>query len=410
MTALNAVLFPVVAAALVYLGVIAVAAVVLALRAGGRRDDEPERIERAVSRFTIPVSVVSPVRRLSEIGPALQALTHLTYPELELIVIVSGTDGAEFQPLMAEWQLDAKEFFYRQTIATGDVRRIYRSNRDSRVLFVDKVQGGRADALNCGANIARFRYLAVIDPGIAFEDDALLRLMAAPLRDPGAVLAAAAHVERLDTIGRLRSARALMDSRLFWRHRSRALGSAGLVFAWRRDVVLDARGFSAAALDPESDLLRRAVIAVSSQGAPARIHREVEIFGTATPPRFGSGHGDSLRRAWARLSELQLLSPLGLAAFGAKAVAWRLASTILTPLALLAFVAGSSLAAYNGAISWSAWTATLAMLSLGWATTTTAALLMRGVSAGAPSERETLRLVAAAPLELVAGRLWQSRR
>jgi hypothetical protein len=403
-TALDAILFTALSAALVYLGAITVAAVVLALRAGGRRDDEPDRHERAVSRFTIPVSVISPVAHASEIEAVLLALTRLSYPELELIVVVSGAAGAEFERLAADWELDAREFFYRQTIATGDVRRIYRSNRDDRVLIVDKAQGGRADALNCGANIARFRYLAVIDPGISFEDDALLRLMAAPLRDPGAVLAATAHVERLGWFDRLSSARALMDSRLFWRHRSRALGASGLVFAWRRDVVLDAKGFSAV-FDPESELLRRAVMAASSQGAPARIHRGVEIFGTATPQPFGRGLGDGVRRIGARLSELRLLSPVGIAAFGVKAVSWRLASAILTPLAILVVVAGSSVAAYTGAMSLGAWAAALVMLSLGRASVTTAALLMRGVSAGAPDQRDTLRLVAAAPFEP----LWKLR-
>ena len=62
-------------------------------------------------------------------------------------------------------------------------------------MLVEKTPAGRADALNCGMNLARFRYTAVVDAGVVFEPDALLRAMSAPLQDPAHVVAAASHVE-----------------------------------------------------------------------------------------------------------------------------------------------------------------------------------------------------------------------
>lgn len=390
---------------LFYLGAIGLTAIVLALKAGARRDDVAERqTGRSVSRFTIPVSVIVPLGRAGELDTVLQSLSRLTYPELEIIVIISGAEGAAFDAAAAAWQLEAKEFFYRQSIATGEVRRLYRSTHAPRVMVVDKAGSSRADAINCGINIARFRYVAVIDEGIDFEPDALLRLMAAPLRDPGSVLAATAHVERLGRFERLAAARSLMDSRLFWRYRSRAFGTAGLIYAWRRDALLDAKGFSTSAFDADADMIRRAVIAASAQGAPARIHRSADIFGTVAPRRLGEILAETGRHQLDAPAQLSLLSPTGIAAFGAKAVIWQLAGSIVTPLAEFSVAAGTAAALFTGAMTWGTALAAVALLSFGRASVTAAALLMRGVSPGAPDERSLVTLLLAGPFESVTYR------
>lgn len=70
--------------------------------------------------------------------------------------------NGELDILALEWALEPKEFFYRRTLTTAPVRRIYGSARDGRLMLVDKEDGGRADALNCGLCLARFRYLASV--------------------------------------------------------------------------------------------------------------------------------------------------------------------------------------------------------------------------------------------------------
>src|SRR4029077_1766797 len=108
----------------------------------------------------------------------------------------------------------------------------YRSGRDPRLMVIDKAGAGYSDALNCGVNVARYRYFMPVAPDVTFDRDALLRLMTAALRDPANVVGASNHVERgAASVGtdlgapfalsalfqRLASARSLMDSRLAWR-------------------------------------------------------------------------------------------------------------------------------------------------------------------------------------------------
>lgn len=395
----------VIAIALAYLALLGGSIVFRALRTGGRRDDIDEQAARAGSRFTIPVSVIVPVRAVEDIDRVLTDTLRLNYPELELIVVASAAaEAPAFGRVATEWQLEANEFFYRQSVPTAPVNRIYRSGRDPRVLVVDKVAATRADAMNCGVNVARFRYLAVIVPGLAFDEDALLRLMAKPLRDPAAVLGASAHIERTGLFERLASVRAIMESRLFWRHRSRACGTADQVYVWRRDIVIGAKGFATASVDPAGEMVRRAVTTAAAHGAPARFYRSGEIFGRAARHSPAAALHQRGIRQRAVLRQLRLLTPRSVRAFGPRAIGWLLASTVLAPLAELTVVGGSVAGALSGRFTWAAPMAAFAAVVLGRAIVTTAALLTRGVSPAAPDERELAGLLAAAPIETLVTR------
>ena len=68
---LQAALISSVIATLVFLGAVAFAAIVFALKRGGRREDSGEDREGlASSRFTIPVSVIVPLTNDSSTGEA----------------------------------------------------------------------------------------------------------------------------------------------------------------------------------------------------------------------------------------------------------------------------------------------------------------------------------------------------
>src|SRR5262249_26301690 len=136
-----------------------------------------------------------------------------------------------------------------------------------------------------------------------FDRDALLRVMTAALRDPAHVIGASNHVERgvvpdfvaPDFVGdglkavpnltglfeRLASARALMDSRLAWRHLGNSFGPASGTIVWRRDALLKAQGFSAVAADPHLDLMLK-LQTPGIEGA-GRFDRSVDVFGSVGP-------------------------------------------------------------------------------------------------------------------------------
>lgn len=435
--------------AIAYLATVATVAIVAALRAGGRREEPAESHEAlSVSRFTIPVSIIVPVSKNSaSVSPAISSLLALNYPEFEVIVVVDAGTPDTLEALTHDWHLEAREFFYRRTLETSGVCRIYRSGTDGRLMVIDKTpvvgtvrsvpvvrtfrsaSEGYSDALNCGVNVSRYRYFMSVSPEVVFDSDALLRVMASALRDPANVVGASNHVEQgadatesayaslvderaivkgehegvVGRVGalfqRLASARSLMDSRLAWRHFGAGLGPKDAVVVWRRDAVIKLGGFSQTAADPDLDMMFR-LQTTGGEGA-GRFDRGVDVFGRVGPqPLRGA-----LRLAGRRqLAALQILW----ACLGGKArsldprtLAYFVESELVTPLAQAWIVTATLAGAALGWFTWSAVVLALVLLSFGNAAVSGAALLLRGASPGAPEEPELRRLLVAGPLEFV---------
>jgi len=308
--------------------------------------------------------------------------------------------------LKEDWQLSTHEFFYLQSLSTAAVRRIYRSGRDGRLMVVEKPDGGRADALNCGVSLARFRFAGVVDPGIMFDNDALLRAMAAPLNDPGHVVAASSHVEvrPAETFAvaattawqQLESMRSFLDSRIAWRQFQHGLGPDDGVVVWRRDALLKAGGFSTQAADPDLEMMVRLQRGSPEDGA---VIRTTEIFGSIDP-RSPKEHLFRISRQQRAVVEAVRAGGRRAGAFG-RAMGYLAVSRLLMPLLAMWVIVGLVAGA---AIDWLPWhdvaLGTL-LLALGQAVVTSCALLIRGSAPGTPDLRRLARLILLSPFELL---------
>lgn len=400
MTETHTLLTASVLAALVYLTIAAAAAIVGGLRLGGRRATPADTQETlSTSRFTIPVSILMPVAA-GDTGAArtVASLLALTYPELEVIVI---GDSASLDTLVHEWQLEPREFFYRRSIESPAVRRIYRSARDARLVVIDAGTASHSDALNCGVNLARYRYLLTVAPAVTFEADALLRLMPGALRDPARVVGISGHLERRDSVGRsfmstfqlLGNVRSLLKSRLV---QSTIPAPDGVVL-WRRDAVLAAQGFSSHAADPHLDLLAKIG---ASNVSGLRFERGQELFGWARPRSLGEVLRTAAGRQRGSLRALASAARHGARSFEQGTIGSLLQSELLMPLAEV-WVIGVTLA--GAAAGWFTWTtpvAAVALLAFGQASVSVVALLVRGSLPHAPEGRALGSALVLSPLEL----------
>lgn len=359
------------------LGLLAGAAVTGALVRGGRRTSssgtEPTI---ASSRFTIPVSVVVPVENAAALPAGwLETVLAQAYPDFELILVTDAAPGAEIPALERAWAMQPKEVFYRRMLPAAPVRRISVSRRDTRLMLVEKEYGGRADAMNCGVNLARFRYVVVLPVGLQVASDALSRLMAPALQNAGTVLAVAAHAEPDGDWSRLAGLRNWLASRL-WPERLVGLLPRPAVVAWRRDALLEAGGFPGSVADPAAALAVR-LGAVASRGL---VLRTSTIVGRLV-------HGDATRHpAAGSLFQFRHLPPV-------VAMERLLAVLPLIAVGLLVLLAA------GGAVSWLAPATALVFVAFGTAAVSAAALLVRGAVPGAPCGRELRRLLLQAPVE-----------
>src|SRR5206468_3632339 len=78
---------------------------------------------------------------------------------------------------------------YVPTIPTAAVRGIQRSREEPRLIVAEKRNGGKADALNCGLNLADEELICAIDADAILDEDALLLTCRPFLEQPDEVVA-----------------------------------------------------------------------------------------------------------------------------------------------------------------------------------------------------------------------------
>jgi cellulose synthase/poly-beta-1,6-N-acetylglucosamine synthase-like glycosyltransferase len=220
------------------------------------------------SRFTVPVSVIAPpFNERTVIVPAIRSLLAFDYPQFEVIVVNDGSRDDTFAVLQRTFDLERRDVFYRKQFETRGIRGIYRSRSCPNLIVVDKENGGKADALSAGLNLARYRYVCTVDGDTVYYDDALLKSMRPAIRDPATVVGVTSNVtisrrpEEAGTTGAgtqriddqwptnfqlLDYFRAFLNNRLGRTRGNFMLCSVGAFAIWRRDLVVELGGFSAA--------------------------------------------------------------------------------------------------------------------------------------------------------------------
>src|SRR5258705_5388596 len=100
----------------------------------------------------------------------------LEYRSYEVVVVNDGSKDDTIEQLRHAFDLYEVPRIYPETIATQPLRAVYRSRTRSRLLVLDKENGGKADSLNAAINASRFPLVIAVDADTLIEPDALLRL------------------------------------------------------------------------------------------------------------------------------------------------------------------------------------------------------------------------------------------
>ncbi len=111
----------------------------------------------------------------------------LRYPDIEVIVINDGSTDSTMERLNDAFDLVDVLPIYQKRLETGHVRSIKRSRRNPNLFVVDKENGGKADSLNVGLNIASGELVCAIDADTIVGSNALQELVSPFLTHPDTV-------------------------------------------------------------------------------------------------------------------------------------------------------------------------------------------------------------------------------
>ncbi len=129
----------------------------------------------------------------------VRSLLAIYYTNLEVIIINDGSKDDCLAKLIDAYDLEKIDFFVNEQIATKEIRGIYKSRNSiyHKLIVVDKVNGGKADALNVGINVSSNNYLVCIDVDCILEQDALLKMVKPFLEETGKRVIATGGVVRI---------------------------------------------------------------------------------------------------------------------------------------------------------------------------------------------------------------------
>ncbi len=142
------------------------------------------------SDMTWPISILVPAHNEERnIVETVRSLQLLNYGEFEIIVINDDSSDGTLSSLIEAFDLRRLDKVTRRSIATRPIRGVYGSLTQGNILVIDKVRGGKADALNAGLNLSRYPLFCSVDADSIIEDDALLRVVKPFMEHPEEMVA-----------------------------------------------------------------------------------------------------------------------------------------------------------------------------------------------------------------------------
>ena len=127
------------------------------------------------------ISIIAPAYNESlNIVENVRSLLSTHYVNYDVIIVNDGSKDDSLEKLIEAYDLERVNYLINQKVPTKPLRAgVFKSKNPAfeKLIVVDKENGGKADALNCGINISESKYLACIDVDCLLLEDSLQRMV-----------------------------------------------------------------------------------------------------------------------------------------------------------------------------------------------------------------------------------------
>ncbi|MGA8028227.1 MAG: glycosyltransferase [Bryobacteraceae bacterium] len=238
------------------------------------------------------VSVLAPAyNEAATVRDSVRAMLRLRHPRHEVIVINDGSADNTLKALIEEFRLYRSSRVALGEIPTAAVRGVYESRDPISLVVIDKENGGKADALNCGLNYSRHDLFAAVDADSIIERDALLQISRPFLERPEETMAVGGIIRvandcvidhgsvqavrtprnllaRLQIVDYLR---AFLAGRIALSYANTLLVISGAFGMFRRDLIVEMGGYRLDTLGEDMELVIRIHRYCRERKRPCRI-------------------------------------------------------------------------------------------------------------------------------------------
>jgi cellulose synthase/poly-beta-1,6-N-acetylglucosamine synthase-like glycosyltransferase len=238
-----------------------------------------------------PISLIVPAfNEEHTIVSTVRSAMQLAYPDFEILVVNDGSRDGTLDAMVQAFGLAPFPEALRVQLQTERVRRVWWSGRHPNLRVIDKDNGGKADAINAGINIARHPLVCVVDADSILMRDSLLRVVQPFVHDPRNVacggtvrIANGCTVESgfltgidlprtvLPLFQVVEYLRAFLFGRMGWSQLNALLIISGAFGVMRKSVVVECGGYLRDTVGEDMELVLRMHRLLKAQKRPYRI-------------------------------------------------------------------------------------------------------------------------------------------
>ncbi len=124
------------------------------------------------------ISIIVPAyNEENTIVDSIMSLLQLEYPDFQLVIVNDGSTDNTLEKIFNNFSIRQVSFTPFYKLQSKQIKTVYMSHEYPSLVVVDKINGGKADAINAGINIAKNPLITVIDADSILERDCLLKIV-----------------------------------------------------------------------------------------------------------------------------------------------------------------------------------------------------------------------------------------
>lgn len=244
-----------------------------------QKERESDRIWKLLTSENVPgISLLIPAyNEEATVVANVHSILALNFPKFEALIINDGSRDRTLDRLIEAFGLVPVERAWEAAVPHQSVRGLYASPEYPGLLVIDKENGGKADAINAGINLARMPLFCAVDADSLLEPDALLRAVRPFIEHPAQTVAVGGTVRvangcriyagQVEEVGLARRflplvqsmeyIRAFLMARLAWSRLGILTIISGAFGIFRREIVIEAGGYDPGTVGEDLDLVLR---------------------------------------------------------------------------------------------------------------------------------------------------------